>query len=167
MIRDIPADADIYAEASPHALIAFMRIDHPSLSEPIRAVSDVLPYSWDGHEWIAAPFEFTMVTDDDAAPTAQITVQNVDRRIGTALRSMRDRATISVWLLTSADFDLSVNPREPLGTVTPLYQFLRYDLTDVSLDPVQITGRVGLRDYAREAYPGILATSSRFPGLFW
>lgn len=167
MIRNVPQDADLYAEASPHAEIAFMRIDHPSLAKPIRVVSDVLSYEWGGATWIAAPFEYVLVTDEDAAPSAQISVQNVDRAIGQALRSIPDRARISIWVLTSADFDLSLDPREPIGAVTPIYQFLNYDLTNVNLNPVRASGKVSLRDYGQEPYPGIRATESRTPGLFW
>lgn len=167
MIRDLPADADIYAESSQHALLAFAQITHPRLETPLRVVSDVLDYEWNSVLWTAVPFEFSMVTDDDAAPYAQITLQNVDRRIGQTLRSITERAVISIWVLTSADFDLTLDPREPLGTVTPLYQFLNYDLTDVTIDAFQVSGRVSLRDYSQEPYPGIRATESRFPGLFW
>ena len=142
-------------------------MSHPRLDTPLRVVSDVLDYEWNGALWTAVPFEFSMVTDDDAAPYAQITLQNVDRRIGAALRSITERATISIWVLTSADFDLTLDPREPFGTVTPLYHFLNYDLTDVAIDALQVSGRVSLRDYSQEPYPGIRATESRFPGLFW
>ncbi|MCA2012391.1 DUF1833 domain-containing protein [Cereibacter sphaeroides] len=166
MSRDIPADADAFAEASDAVWLPFVQIDHPALGEPIRVVADVLPYSWQGATWVPYPFGFRRLTDEDAMPETRLVIQNIDRRLGNALRGLSGRATVSFWLLTSADFDLSLDPREPLGTVTPLYSFTNYDLTDVTIDPIQISGRVTLRDYSTEPWPGIRATQDRFPGLF-
>lgn len=166
MSRAIPADADAFAESSPAVWLPFARIDHPALGEPIRVVADVLPYVWAGATWTPYPFGFRRLTEEDAMPETRLVIQNVDRRLGNALRTLSGRASVSMWLLTSADFDLSLDPREPLGTVTPLYSFEGYDLTDVTIDPIQITGRVTLRDYSTEPWPGIRATQDRFPGLF-
>lgn len=174
MTRDIPADADAFSEASGAVWLPFVQIDHPALGEPIRVVADVLPYRWNSglrgasadDEWVPYPFGFRRLTDEDAMPETRLVIQNIDRRLGTALRKLSGRATVSMWLLTSADFDLSQDPREPLGTVTPLYSFTGYDLTDVTIDPIQISGRMTLRDFSTEPWPGIRATQDRFPGLF-
>lgn len=166
MSRAIPADADAFSEASDAVWLTFVQISHPALAEPIRVVSDVIEYEWNGATWQPYPFGFRRLTDEDAMPETRLVVQNVDRVLGTTLRSLSGRASVSLWILTSADFDLTAEPRVPLGTVTPLYQFDGYDLTDVTIDPIQISGRVTLRDYSTEPWPGIRATEDRFPGLF-
>jgi len=166
MTRSIPADSEIFAETSQHAILPFLRIDHPSLAEPIRVVSDIVDYSWSGETWVGVPFGFRLLTDGEAAPETQIVVQNVDRAIGTALRKMSGSATISLWILTSADFPPPADPPVSPGVVTPLYAFEGYDLVDVTINPIQISGRVVIRDYATESYPGVRATQSRCPGLF-
>jgi hypothetical protein len=164
--RSIPAAADVFAEASGDVWLPFLQIDHPALSEPIRVVSDVLSYTWGGATWLPYPFALARLTDEDAQPETRLIVQNIDRRLGSALRVLSGRASVSMWLLSSSDFDLTLDPREPLGTPTPLYTFADYDLTDVTIDPIQITGRVTVRDYSTEPWPGIRATQDRFPGLF-
>lgn len=157
---------DLELEASPNAILAFLTIEHPSLVKPIRVVSDVLDYVWGGVTWIGMPFGFAQLTDDDGAPTAEIRVQNVDRRIGEALRALPDRATLRLDILTSADFDLSVDPRIEVGSPLPIYSFSSVELVDVTANAVEITGRVFLRDPTQEPWPGVSGTQSRLPGLF-
>ena len=168
MARHIPPEvaADLRAETSPHALLGFLTIRHPALSAPIRLVSDPMPFEVDGEIYLACPFEFQLLSDEDAPPTTQLRVQNVDRRIGAALRALPDRAQIALEARSTADFDLSVVPRAPLAAVAPIYAFRHFDLIDVTVTAMDVTGTVMLRDYSQEAYPGKRATQSRCPGLF-
>ena len=163
---DAAVRADLESEASPHAILGFLTVSHPALVEPLRIVSDAIDYVWAGATWIGMPFEFSQLTDDDNAATAEIRVQNVDRRIGQALRSLPNRATLRLDILTSADFDLSVEPRAEVGTALPIYSFSHVELVDVTANAVEISGRVFLRDPTQEPWPGVSATQSRLPGLF-
>lgn len=158
--------AGLEREAAPDALIAFLTVTHPRLVDPIRLVSDVFDYLREGNRFIGLPFGFRAVTDEEAAPTTELTVQNVDRRIGEALRAMPDRATVLVEILSSADFDLSQDPRAPIGTASPIYALRHFQLIDVTASVTEITGTLMLRDYAREPWPGRSATQSACPGLF-
>lgn len=152
------------AEA-PDALIAFLVIEHPSLADPIRVVSDLFDYVVGGLTYVGMPFGYRLLTDDESAPQTQLRIQNVDRRIGKALLSMRDRAVLTLTIRTSADFNLAADPRTEIAS-SVIYGFTRFDLVDVSGDAAEITGRVILRDYSQETWPGIRATQSRCPGLF-
>lgn len=159
--------ADLLAQESPNALLGFLTISHRNLVEPIRVVSDPLNYVVDGEEFIGCPFEFQMLTDEEQAPTTQIRVQNVDRRIGEAIRGVTDRAQVMLEARSTADFDLSVVPRVELpGGSSVLYGFRHFDLIDVTVTPLDVTGTVMLRDYSQEPWPGKRATQSRAPGLF-
>ena len=167
-MRVIDADvrASLEREASPDALLAFLTVTHPRLVEPIRLVSDVFDYLRGGQQFIGLPFNFTAVTDEEGGPTTQLTVQNVDRRIGEALRSMPDRAIVQVEVLSSADFDLSKDPREEIGSASPIYAMRHFQLIDVTASVTEITGTLMLRDYSQEPWPGRSATQSVCPGLF-
>ncbi|MDF2140861.1 DUF1833 family protein [Paenirhodobacter sp. CAU 1674] len=158
--------AGLEREASPDALLAFLTVTHPRLVEPIRLVSDVFDYLRDGQTFVGLPFGFVAVTDEERAPVTQLTVQNVDRRIGEALRTMPDRATVQLEVLSSADFDLSANPRVPLGALAPIYAIRHFQLIDVTATVTEITGTLMLRDYSQEPWPGQSATQSVCPGLF-
>lgn len=160
------ADIDmIHQQESGGALLGFLMIEHPALLSPLRVVSSPLPYIWDGQTWEGVPFGYRLLTDTDAMPETELVVQNVDRRIGAALLSMTDRARVSLWVLTSEDFDTTVSPRVEIGTPTPLYELVGYDLINVTGDAFEIRGRVTLRDFTLEPF-GKRATKARAPGLF-
>lgn len=168
MPRSLPSDlqASLESGSTPDALLAFLEIDHPGLAEPIRVVSDWADYTWGGLTYTGVIFGFRLLTDTDEPPSARLTVQNVDRRIGKALEGMTERASVALWLLSSADFDLSVNPRVEIGTPAEIYAFRHFELTDVKANAVELSGKVSLRDFAQEPWPSLRATQELLPGLY-
>ena len=168
MSRDIPSALalDLQSQASTHALLAFMTITHRNLATPIRVVSDPLDFEVDGQVFLGCPFEFQLLNDDENAPMTQVRVQNVDRRIGEAIRTVPDRARVMLEVRSTADFDLSVTPRSEVGTSSVVYGFRHFDLIDVTVNAVEVTGTLMLRDYSQEPWPGRRATQSRCPALF-
>lgn len=166
--RDITpaAQASLNAEQTGDALLTFAEVTHPLLAEPLRVVADVLAYTWQGVTWHPVMFEFEAVTDSDRPPEARIVLPAIDQTIAEALIALPARAVISVWVLSSADFDLTAEPRTPIGTPVPLMDLLNYELTDVQGSVSSASGRIKLRDYSQEPWPGIRATESRCPGLF-
>lgn len=167
--RTIPTDvmAELERDSSPDALIWFLTISHPSLSESIRVVSDIFDYVLDGNTYIGFPFDAIPVTDDDQQPSAQLRVQNIDRRIGHALESLEGRAEIEAAAYSTADFNLNLDPREATGTPTVVYRFANFALTDTEVNAADITGKISLAtDYTQEPWPYIRATQARFRGLF-
>ena len=168
MTRDIGADIKAVIEApdSVDALLAFLTITHPLLPDPIRVVSDVIDYVVDGQTFKGLPFDFGILSDNEGPPMTELRVQNVDRQIGRALLALNDRAKVALEIRSSADFDLSLDPREELPGGSPLYQFAEFDLIDVTVTASDISGRVMLRDFSQEPWPGRRCTQSRSPGLF-
>ena len=168
MTRTIPpnARAELEASDSVDALLAFLTITHRLLPEPIRVVSDVLDYQLDGLLYRGLPFGFGILTDSEGPPMTELRVQNVDRRMGLALLNLDERAKVTLELRSSADFDLSTDPREEVPGGAALYRFAEFDLIDVTVTVAEITGRVMLRDFSQEPWPGQRCTQSRFPGLF-
>ena len=162
----IAARTDLEQTSGPHALLGFMTITHPALAEPMRVVSDVMDYVFGGATFIGLPFGFKLLTDSDAAPTTQLRMQNVDRRMGQALRRVTGRATVQLQLLSSADFDLSVDPRAEVGTAAVIYGFTHFTLRNISVNAAEVTGDVILQDYSTEPWPYVRATQDRLPGLF-
>jgi hypothetical protein len=158
---------DIRNSYSPSAILGFITISHENLPKPIRIVSDPIDFEFGGELWVGCPFEFSLLNDNDSAPTTQIRVQNVDRRIGEAIRSISERAQVALEARSTSEFNLSVVPRVPLGVLAPpIYSFRHFDLIDVTVNSMEITGTIILRDYTQESYPGKRATQTRCPGLF-
>lgn len=154
------------AEQSPHALLAFLTITHPGLDEPIRVVSDVMDYQVDGLLWSGRPFGHQLLTDGEGTARTQLVIQNVDRRIGAALRRATERAKLRLEIRSSGDFDLSVDPRVEVVANPPIYSFLDLYLINVQADALQIVGDVQGADYSVEPFPSVRATQDRFPGQF-
>lgn len=157
--------ADLEATESPHALLGFLTITHPLLAPPIRIVSDIFDYEMGGANYKGLPFEVEVLNDSEAMPEARLRVQNIDRRIGEALLAIRDRARVKLEVISAADFDLTVEPRVPTGAPAVIHGFDHLELVDVEANPIEVTGRLILRDYAQEPC-GLNATQSRCPGLF-
>lgn len=168
MERTIPVAvlSDLNQPASAVALICFATITHPNLPDPARVVCDPLPYIWGGETYSGIVFEFKILSDDDNPPFTEITLPNIDRRVANAVRRSRERAKIDLALIASTEFDLSANPRTEIATATPTYAFEGFEIVDVDVDVLQIRGRVQLRDFAAEPWPGLSATQTRLPGLF-
>lgn len=166
--RDInpAARRALESPASLSAMLPFLMIEHPHLAEPIRVVSDVMDYLRDGQLWLGVLFRATLPSDTESAPEARLTVPNVDRRVGNALRRLQDRAHVTLDVCSSADFDLSVDPRAPLGTVTPVYPPIRFQLVDIECTTAELSGTLMLRDFSQEPWPRLFATQSRVPGAF-
>jgi len=163
--------ADLDSLDNPNALLWFLVVQHPNVSPAIRVVSDVFQYVLDGETYEGIPFNAKTLTDTDQTPSTEITVQNIDRRIAEALNNDMDgeRAIVSAFAISSADFDLTVEPRVVKAgvTVAKVYSFQMFELADVRGDVMEITGRVTLVDFAQEPWPFVRATKDIFPGLFF
>lgn len=163
-------DADIRRElerqGSEHVLLAFVTVEHENLREPIRVVNDVTDYVLDGNTYQGLLFGFKMLPDGDEVPSTDIVIQNVDRRIGRALRPISGRARVSLSVYSSADFDLTQFPRVATGTPSLIVAFNRLNLVEVDHNEVEVTGKLILRDPTQEQWPGISATRSRVPGAW-
>lgn len=153
-------------ESSPHALIAFLTIEHPAFADPIRVVSDVMAYQVGGVRYEGIPFGIKQLTDTESGPRTQIVVQNLDRRIGEALRQSQTRAKAELVLRSSADFNLSVDPRTEIAATAPIYAFRHFELVNAEGDVSQLVGDVELADFSVEPWPNVRATQDRLPGLF-
>jgi Domain of unknown function (DUF1833) len=146
--------------------LVFLTISHPTLIDPIRIVWDTKYFIKGGLTFIGFPFEITLLTDDEQAPQATLTIQNVTPRIGDAIRELQSPPRLKMELLCSADFNLTVDPRTEIGTATVIYSADKLFLTNVSVDILNITGTIVGWDYLQRTWPGQRAMQANFPGLF-
>jgi hypothetical protein len=169
MQRDIPQETlrDLEGAHPTETLIAFLTVRHDNLAEPIRIVSDLFDYVRGGDLFTGIPFDVALVNDDDQQPVTEVRVQNIDRRIGAALRDASGVATVELDICTSSDFDMGQDPRQEIGTADVIYRLTHYELRDVSADALEVSGRAALPDYASEPWPAITTTQLRCPGLYF
>lgn len=162
----VPVRQSLEAADSPDGLLAFLTITHPGLGEPIRVVSDVMDYEVGGALYHGVIFGYRLLSDAETGARSQIVVQAVDRRITLALLNLQARAQVTLELRSTADFDLTQDPRTELVASAPVYAFRDFDLVNVSGDASQITGDVEIADFTVEPWPSTRATQDRLPGLF-
>ena len=154
------------AQESGDGFPPFRSATPPLLPQPLGVVSDVM-VSLGGGEWFRGlPFGLGTLSAGEGPPMTELRMQNVDARIGRALLGLNDRAQVSLEIRSSADFDLSQNPRVEIPGGSVIYAFAGFDLIDVTGTVAEISGRVMLRDYSQEPWPGLRATQTRCPGLF-
>jgi hypothetical protein len=165
--RPISEMMEITSRHSVHVPLVFLRITHPRLPEPIRVVRDAprLNYVWGGETWVGIPFGFVLMADNDTIPEVRLTLPNVTAKYLTAFENVIDPARVEAWLISSANFDLSVNPRTEIGTAHVEWSHPALDLIDLRFDATSLTGRVVMPDLDTEPVPSIRVTADRFPGI--
>ena len=162
-----PVREDLTSESSGIAILAFLTITHPEIAEPLRFVSDGGDYVRDGVTWTGIPFEFALLTDTDRPPETKIKIQNVDRVIGESIMAMgTEPARVKIELLSSLDFDETVEPRAEIGTAHVEYSASGLMLINISMNALEVSGSLKSWDYTQEIWPMTAATKDRLPALF-
>ena len=150
--------------------LCFLTISHPTLADPIRVVWDTKDFVYGGNTFTGFPFDLQIMSDDENPPKAQLTIQNVDSRIGESIRNLSTPPRLKIELLSSLDFVTTVDPRVEQGGGSPgatvVYSADRLFLTNVRVDFLTVTGDIVGWDYLQRVWPGKRAMQSTLPGLF-
>lgn len=169
MTREISASLRqaLELQESEEALIVFLTITHPSIDPPIRVCSDTVDYVWDGETYIGFPFDCELLSDNDEPPTAKLSIQNVDRKIGEAVRLLDSAPRLRIDVLAASWFNESADPRVALGD-TPVADYTadKLFLTNIEADALAVKADIVSWNYTQEVWPGIRATQDRLPGIF-
>jgi len=166
--RSVPAGVrrEVDREESAEQYLVFLTISHSTLSTPIQVVSNSADCVLDGSTYTGFRFNISVLSDDEQAPRAQLSIQNVDLRIGRALQDIDDPARIKMEVIAGSEFDQTVDPHTEISTAARTYVADQLYLVGVEADAMTITGRLETYDFARETWPGNMATQEAFPGLF-
>lgn len=143
------------AQETEEVFVILLTIEHDDLTDPIRVCSDNQNVVSRGETYIAFPFQLTLPIDDASRPpAAQLSIDNVTREIGVAIRTITSPARI-LFEIVRADAPDVVE-----------VEFPNFLLRNVSYDALQVTGDLVVEDLTIEPYPGIKFTPANFPGLF-
>lgn len=153
---------------SADAYLVFLKISHPNLLGELCIVSDNANYTLLGQDYIGFEFGIALLSEADQLPSTQLSIQNVDRRLGDALISLIMPPRINIAVIALSQFDTSVEPRVSLnpGSEEYVYEAKHLYLNDTHFDELTVTGKIVSWDYSQEPYPGITATKDKFPGLY-
>jgi len=155
---------DLEAQESSNVVLSFIEIAHPKLPATQRYVTDVFDYVWGGETYRAiSDIEIPLSDDRDSPPRLSGEIQNIDREIGRVLEEVPTRIKVTHTLLSSADFDLTANPRTEIGTASPLYTLSEFQVVSASWSDAVATVELILRDYGQVQF-GYRATFDLLPG---
>lgn len=171
MKRDIPAAVlrELNRQESGECYLVFLTIYQAQLASPIRVVSDPRNFLLDNKTYIGFMFDIQLLSDSEGESFAQLSIQNVDKRIGDGVLRARIPPRITIEVIAGSEFDLDSNPCQEIGgpgNATRIYKAPYLFLTEVECDALQLSARIVSFDYTQELWPGLIATRDRFPGLF-
>lgn len=146
------------AQETGEVLVALITITHSSIiGGPLRLVQDLKDMTSNANVYTAFPFEIRLPDDTDDGPAkVLLTIDNVDRSIMVALRTMPPSSppTVTVELVLASQpnvVEISIQ---------------NMTLRSISGDAVQIEGELRMDEEDLTTFPEGSFTPSQFPGLF-
>lgn len=145
----------IFSQETKEVALIMLTIEHEDLSAPIRAVLNTENIVSRGETFLAAVFDVTFPTESaDEVPRAKLRIDNVDRVIVQAVRSISGPPTVTLEVaLASSPDTIEIGPYE-------------FELTNVEYDELWVQGDIAYEDILNAAYPADTMTPADFPGIF-
>lgn len=149
------AKADLAARETDTVFITLITITHAELGTPIRVCNDAIDCVSRGNTFQACTFRFVPPNQDpDTVPRARLQIDNVDRQIVQAIRTITSKPSIMVEVVRDDDPD------------TVEMTLDDFQLEDVTWDQMFVTGDVTIENFLQEPYPAHAFVPSYFPGMF-
>lgn len=157
MARNLSVEARraLFAQETKTVFLLLLTITHPSFTPPIRVVNNTKSIVSNGETYAAFPFEIVLPDErDDSLPQMTLRIDNVDRAIVKALRSIATPASLQLDVVLSQTPDLIEA------------SFMGFTLSNANYDSVAVEGVLSLEDVLNQPYPGDAFTPSLTPRLF-
>jgi hypothetical protein len=145
----------LFAQETDEVFLVCLTIAHPSLLEPIRVVNNTEDLQRSSGLFIACAFEIELPQESgDTMPQARLTVDNVDGRIGEAVRVLNSPPKVTLEVVMASQPDtIESGPHDLI-------------LNSVSIDVQAVSGTLGYEVLLDEPFPKDMFTPSNSPGLF-
>lgn len=145
--------ADAWAPESDLYLV-LLTISHPDLPDPIRVVNNNESVTSESISYAAFPFEIALPeSQENAPPRAELSISNVGREIGQAIRSIGSPPSVTIAVIR----------QETPDVVEALHVGMK--LSGVSYDAQQVSGQLVREDFVTEPYPALTYSPAEFGGL--
>jgi len=134
--------------------LVLITISHPSLDEDIVCANNKVAITSNGIEYIAFPFDITLPdSKEDSQPSAKLTISNVSREIGQAIRSISTPPSVKITIVRQDTPDIIEA------------QFVGMRLNNVKYDMMTVSADLEFEDLTREEYPSLKFSPSVFRGV--
>jgi len=145
----------LYADATDEVFLILLTLSHDDLEAPIRVTSDAVETVSRGDTFVPFPFDLQLPDDQEGkAPKAKLVIDNVDRSIVRAIRSLSTAPTALIEIVRAAAPD----------TVEATFEDFR--LINVTYDAKRVEGVLSIEDFVAEPYPAATFSPGFFPGMF-
>jgi hypothetical protein len=144
---------DCFSNESDLPLI-LLTISHSSLSENICVVNNKVAITSNGIEYLGFPFDITLPdSKEDSQPNAKLTISNVAREIGQAIRLISTPPSVTITIVRQDTPDIIEA------------QFVGMRLNNVKYDMMTVTAALEFEDLTREEFPSLKFSPSIFRGI--
>ena len=134
--------------------LVLLTISHASLAEDIKVVNNKIAITSNGLEYIAFPLQIQLPdAKEDSQPSAKITISNVSREIGQAIRLISTPPSVTIQVVR----------QETPDVVEAL--FVGMIMTNVKYNMMTVTADLAFEDLTRESFPFMKFSPSIFKGI--
>lgn len=149
------AQAAIVASETGEAFLVLLTLSHAQLAAPIRVTTDAVATVSGGETFNPFPFTVQLPSErGDQLAGATLVIDNIDRSVVTAMRSIGSAPTVEVKVVLASDPDTV-----EAGPFT-------YTLKNAKYDALTVEGDLAFEDILNEAFPGGSFVPFTHPGLF-
>lgn len=145
----------IMAQYSDEVWAILLTIEHPNLAEPIRVTSNSENIVSNGETYIAFPFGAALPSErDDQMARVQLIIDNVDRRVVEAVRTITSAPTVTMSVVLASDPDtIEAGPWE-------------MTMRDIRYDALTVQGELSFENILNAPCPEGIFSPADFPGLY-
>ena len=144
----------VFAQETSEVFLCILEIDHDDLDAPIRVVNNTENITSGGYEYIGFPFELSMPADvEDQIPSVSLSIDNVDRTIVQAIRTISSPPTVYLSVILASDPDTV--ERAPIELT----------LREAEYDQLVVTGSLEPHDVLTEPFPQSCFTPNKYSAL--
>ena len=149
--------AAVTAAQTSAVALAILEIDHSDLGSPIRVVNNNDDITSNGNVYSKFPFLISLPDDDhDQLSNVTLQIDNVDRQIVTAIRTMSngERPTVAFSIILSASPDtIEAGP-------------FNFSVQQTSADAFSVYAQLAFEDILNMRFPSHKITPQTVPGIF-
>jgi hypothetical protein len=150
-----PALAALNAQSTDKVFLALLTITHPGMAQTVRVVNDMVNLTSRGNDYIALPFQIDLPAEiEEELPRVRLTIDNVDRLLVEAIRTLTSPPTIALEVVLASSPDTVEAGPFPFA------------LRNAEYDSLVVTGELAFEDVLNEGFPAHSFTPNLFPGVF-
>lgn len=144
-----------FSNETTEVILCLLTFSHPSLPETIRVVNSLDDIVSGGHTYVAFPFEITLPSEvERQVPVAQLRIDNTDRRIVEAVRSVNGQMQVTMQIVLASQPD------------TVEWSYEGFKLTSATYDEMVVEGELRLEEVLVDPFPQHSYTPGWFPALY-